>query len=426
MTPQIFRGTTLIEARRAAVRALGEGAVLHTTRVVARAGVMGWFGMRDFEVSATPAEDELPALPPATEHTPHSTAPASQPRRVFSSAVYRDPEPAQAAAPAETETSDVMALRAALRAELRVDQALASRDQGLTPAIEAELSALRAAIDAMNEGDSAAGAAGRLLRAAGIEGKAATLVSAALRSNDTPGATLHERFRDALVDVVRVGPWPLATDGPAVIALVGPSGVGKTTTAAKLAARAIIDDRRSVTFISCDGYRVGAVDQLRRYASLLDARFEVAPTPRELARAVAAAGTDLVIVDTAGRAPGRGGSIPAALGFARTNVGRTKIFEGRSRHVLLCLPASLRARDVDAFCRAFSPSAPNGLVITKLDETRSPAALVHGPAASGLPVTTLCFGQRVPEDIAPATSGAVLDHVAPARRSTSSRRNTGT
>jgi len=409
MTPQIFRGTTLTEARRAAEAALGQGAVVHTTRAVPRTGLLGWLGAKDFEIAVTPPEPSLLALPPAPRTV--EEAPLS-PKRSFALAAYQEPnEPPS--------SGELQALRAALRAELRAEHAFA-QEHG-AGAMESELAALRSALEAMHEGDLG-GVIGRMLRASGIEGRAAATIAAALRARPSDGATSHERFREAIADVIRVAPWPLAGDGPAVIACVGPSGVGKTTTLAKIGARAILDAQKTVTFIAGDAMRVGAVEQLKRYAALMEAPFEIAATPRDLAKIIAAARTDLVLVDTAGRPPGRGGSVAAALGVSKTRAGRGEIFRDRARHVLLCLPASLRARDTEAFYRAFAPASPTGLVITKLDETRSPAALVHGTAASGLPVTTLCFGQRVPEDIAPATSGAILDHVAPTPRSFGRRR----
>lgn len=408
MTPQIFRGTTLTEARRAAEAALGQGAVVHTTRAVPRSGLLGFLGAKDFEIAATPPE---PMLPPPPPPKPIEEAPAS-PRRSFALAAYQEPsEPPS--------SGELGAIRAAIRAELRAEHAFA-QEHGPS-AMESELAALRSALEAMHEGDMG-GVAGRMLRASGIEGRAAATIAASMRSRPSDGSTSHERFREALADVIRVAPWPLAGDGPAVIACIGPTGVGKTTTLAKIGARAILDLQRSVTFVAGDAMRVGAVEQLRRYAALMEAPFEIAATPRDLAKIVAAAKTDLVLVDTAGRPPGRGGSVAAALGAAKTRAGRSEIFAGRARHVLLCLPANLRARDAESFYRAFAPAGPTGLVITKIDETRSPAALVHGPAASSLPVTTLCFGQRVPEDIAPATSGAILDHVAPTPRSFGRRR----
>lgn len=427
MTPQIFRGPTLAEARRAAEAALGEGAVMHTTRSVPSPGVLGWFGTRQVEISATPPDpDDEPAPSPSSVPPPPS-------RRAFTGAAY-EPAPAAAAMPSSAPPSSgstMAAMRAELRAELRgelrgSERPTLSQNDAIAPAVEAELLALRAVIESMTAGDDGTGTIARLLRAAGIEGKAAATLTRAIKVKPgAPGISPEERFRDAIADLVRVAPWPLADGAPALLALIGPSGVGKTTTAAKIAARAIIDHDRSVTFISCDGFRVGAAEQLRRYASLLDANFEIASTPQELLLAIENAGTDLVIVDTAGGPPTRSGSVEASLGSDKARIGRVAISNGRARHVLLCLPAPLRARDADSYVKAFAPCAPSGIVITKIDETRSPGGLVHATISSGLPVTTLCFGQRVPEDVAPATTGAILDYVVPAQRSTLPRRNRG-
>lgn len=247
-----------------------------------------------------------------------------------------------------------------------------------------------------------------LLRARGIDGPAATALARALRDVADEGA-LPDRLREALTGVVRVAPWPLAGGGRTLIALVGPAGVGKTTTIAKLAARARID-RRTVTLIACDGFRVGATEQLRRYASLMDARFESAGTRDELARCIEEADTDVVMVDTAGSAPKPGGveSLLAPDELAKTDAGRDL-----TRHLLLCVPAALRAQDAAAVAHAFAPLEPTALAVTKLDETAAPSGLLHGPTASGLPVSVLCAGQRVPEHVAPATAGAILDYLVP-------------
>ena len=84
-----------------------------------------------------------------------------------------------------------------------------------------------------------------------------------------------------------------------------------------------------------------------------------------------------------------------------------------TRHVLLCLPAALRAQDATATVRAFAALEPTALVVTKLDETSTPSGLVHGTIASQLPVSVLCAGQSVPEHIAQATMTAILDQVMP-------------
>ncbi len=407
-TCQVFRGRTLTEARRAAVQALGGGAVLLTTREVRLPGLAGLFGSTEVEVVATAP---TPSTPPAT--------PSRRANPLFALSAYNpaeqppsEPPPTHASASSSASSSaaagpSVAALRNELRSELRALKAAVAAHERVPPALMAELAALRTALEEVAlepHGDRAVA----LLRARGIEGPAATALARALRDTEDEGA-LPDRLREALAGMIRVAPWPLAGDGRALVALVGPTGVGKTTTIAKLAARARIE-RRSVTLIACDGFRVGALDQLRRYASLMDARFETAANREELTRCIEDADTDLVMVDTAGSPPKPGGVEtllePEALARAAAR-------HDLARHVILCVPASLRALDAAAVARAFGPLEPTALAVTKLDETASPAGLVHAPEATGLPVAVLCAGQRVPEHVAPATAGAILDHLVP-------------
>jgi flagellar biosynthesis protein FlhF len=191
-----------------------------------------------------------------------------------------------------------------------------------------------------------------------------------------------------------------------MIALVGPSGVGKTTTAAKLAAKARMAGK-SVTLVACDTYRVGGTAQLSQYAKLMGAECVTAKTSEELRAIIDSSPSDVVIVDTSGRPPTPDG-VEIAVAPQRKGTPRT-----RSRHVLLCVPASIRANDAARVARRFGTLSPTSIVVTKLDETETPAGLAHAAFAAKLPVSVLCNGQRVPEDIAPATTVAVVDFVAP-------------
>ncbi len=395
MMLQTFRGRTLEEARRAAQAAFGPDAVILTTREVPRAGIAGLFGGAEVEIAAAPAERER-----EREREPPPRA-----RPVFTDAAYAMND--------RLHEGDLSTLRTEVRQELRSIQGVMARSSAVPSSVESELSALRAAVDRLAEPELPhTGAVAKIIRDLGLEGKAAQLLFKALK--DAKGAALNERVRDAVADLVRVAPWPLASAGPGLIALVGPPGVGKTATAAKLAAHARLEQNRSVTFISCDGFRVGAFAQIERFAELLGAGLEVANDPAELRRKIEAADADLVIVDTAGTLRGGDGGPESALGGLATRPLRVRPgATARTRDVLLCLPAALRAVDADRLAKDFASVSPTALVVTKIDETSSPVGLIHGSVASRLPVSVLCFGPRVPEDVAPAITGAILDHLLP-------------
>lgn len=403
ITHQTFRGPTLDDAQAAARAVLGDGAVILTARKVQRRGLRGLFGGVDIEVAAM--RGAAPTLPPPS--APASEKPATS-RSPFSVSAYAQPEPSRQR-PSDTQVS--------ARQEVRAMQNLVARAAAQSgPTIENEIAALRDAVDRLSEPALPKNASvARALRETGLEGKAAAELAKSIKLQ---GGVVHpDALRDAIADMIRCTSWPLSAEGPALIALVGPSGVGKTTTAAKLAARFMHELNKTVTFVTCDGVRVGAFEQIDRYAELLGARIVAARNPADLQRAVESAETDIVIVDTAGRSPQRLDSPERALRSLPSTRGVR-----RSRAVLLALPASVRADDATRFARDFALTRPTAMAVTKLDETVAPAGLVHGAIAAKLPISVLCFGQNVPEDIAPATTGAILDYLLPkgaARRRTS-------
>lgn len=383
MITQTFRGKTLLDAKRIAFRELGEDAVIVTTRNVKKTGLAGVFGRVEVEVSAMPASRQSSA--------PSATTKSNGP---FNAEVYRKDEPKARS------HDEVAGLRAELRGEIRAMKTAIAKSSTEGDLAE-EVTAMRELLEEMRErslegNDKSSG----LLRAAGIEGTAATIVSRLMKRGDQE-APAADRMRDALRELVRTAAWPLETTEKCVIALVGPSGVGKTTTAAKLGAQ-IRMQGRTVLFVAADTYRVGAIDQLRKYAELIDADLEVASGADDLDEILREATADVVIVDTAGRGAPAGDAVEHRL---------ANDVEGRTRHVLLCMAASTRAVDAERMTRAFSTARPTSLVITKLDETSVPAGIAHACASSRLKVSITCFGQRVPEDIAQATTNALVDYI---------------
>jgi flagellar biosynthesis protein FlhF len=182
-----------------------------------------------------------------------------------------------------------------------------------------------------------------------------------------------------------------------VVALVGPTGVGKTTTVAKLAAHASLVEGRRVALVGMDHYRVGAAEQLEHYADLVGVPVRHAWDGPSLSAALAELGwADLVLVDTEGRAPSDKIAI-ARLGEAFETAGEP-IF------VHLCLAAATRQCDLERAITRLAPLSPVRLTVTKVDEAIEAGGIVGAHVASGLPLAWLTTGQRVPEDIEVASA----------------------
>jgi flagellar biosynthesis protein FlhF len=179
------------------------------------------------------------------------------------------------------------------------------------------------------------------------------------------------------------------------IALIGPTGAGKTTTIAKLAARAALVERRSVAVITLDTFRVGAEEQMRAYTDLIGCELLVVPSPDRLAATLATlARVDRVFIDTAGRGPRDGAQI-RALDVALAALPEVEVH--------LTLPAATTAEGVDALVERHATANPARFLFTKCDEAIDASELAAAPARHRMPVTWIATGQRVPEDLTAAT-----------------------
>jgi flagellar biosynthesis protein FlhF len=220
----------------------------------------------------------------------------------------------------------------------------------------------------------------------------------AVRRAGARGAYAIDVAARALGQVFPVAPSPKVparksgaegTGAARVIAFVGPTGVGKTTTLAKLAIRLAQAGRRVVA-ATMDTYRVGAVDQLRTYADLLEIPAVVAATGDDLAEAVRErSDADVVLVDTTGRSPRDAGNL------AKLAAALERADNGVELDRYLVLSAASRPRDLDEAGRGFAATRPSALVITKLDETNEPASALEYSIYAGLGLAFLCDGQDV-------------------------------
>ena len=176
------------------------------------------------------------------------------------------------------------------------------------------------------------------------------------------------------------------------VAVVGPTGVGKTTTLAKLAARAK-DRGERTAIITLDTYRMAAVEQLRTFAELLGVPFTVALTANDVRRAIEQhADCDRVLIDTTGKSPRSRDGLPLLEGTLRAVGART----------LLCMAAGTKKRDCEVVLDAYEPLGVDAVCLTKWDETTAPGESLAAIVEKGLPLSHLCIGQEVPADIVEA------------------------
>ena len=182
---------------------------------------------------------------------------------------------------------------------------------------------------------------------------------------------------------------------PAVIALVGPTGVGKTTTVAKIASDAILHRNLKVGLINLDSYKVAAFDQLATYAKILNVPFRSASTLDDLRLAMQDfQALDLVIVDTTGRSQ----KDPKSLDEMKEIL---QAVPGMRTH--LVLSATTRDAELYDMTSRFGLFKPEGLIFSKLDEAMSHGALLNVSLRAKLPLLYFTTGQRVPEDIEEAS-----------------------
>ncbi|NMB35783.1 MAG: flagellar biosynthesis protein FlhF [Firmicutes bacterium] len=197
------------------------------------------------------------------------------------------------------------------------------------------------------------------------------------------GLVLRQKIRK----ILKVEPEKSA----AIQVFVGPTGVGKTTTLAKLAARYAFYHSERVGIITIDHYRIGAVEQLRTYADIASLPLEVAVSPGELNRALEKlSGCQRILIDTAGRSTLNIPHIQELGGYLQ-NLPPAEIF--------MVVSATTKARDLNLICENFRSIKCNRLIITKIDETDAHGALLNSVYLSGLPVIYLATGQNVPEDL---------------------------
>lgn len=193
------------------------------------------------------------------------------------------------------------------------------------------------------------------------------------------------------------------TDIKGKVVLVGPTGVGKTTTIAKLAGRLSLIEKKKVGLITVDTYRIGAVEQLKTYAEIMNIPFKVVITIKEMEEAINSMdGCDVILIDTTGRSSKNTMQISELRAF---------IQKANPDVVNMVISATTKNRDIDTILAGYSELQYDGLIITKLDETSTYGALYNIPKKAGKPIRFVTIGQNVPDDMKSPTKEEIISFI---------------
>lgn len=352
-----FRAASLQAALADIRRQMGpDASVLHTRQV--RDGWMGWLGRTHVEVTAGLRDaSDAPAIPLRPDWD--SGRAASPPQMAPSAGTGPTSEPAL---PPELESHRQILLRIGV------------------PSVTVER---------------------------WIEGTASFAAGVGDTEKETPWC--EHLQRTVARELKLAGPIRTPPGQRQVVALVGPTGVGKTTTIAKLAAGFRIEARRRVGLLTIDTFRIAAVQQLKAYAEIMDLPMQVVEKSDEMAAALQRLGdVDLVLIDTAGRSPrsdARIEQLVEMLGAAQPD------------ETHLVLSATAAPTTIQSVLDGFAPVHPTAAVLTKLDETEHTAgalsALLSASDRVPVPLSYLTHGQQVPDDIAVATAERLVSRLLP-------------
>ncbi|MBR1852267.1 MAG: flagellar biosynthesis protein FlhF [Lachnospiraceae bacterium] len=185
-----------------------------------------------------------------------------------------------------------------------------------------------------------------------------------------------------------------AENGPKVVFFIGPTGVGKTTTIAKLASSFVVGEKKRLALLTADTYRIAATEQLRTYAQILEVPFQIIYSPGELADAIAGfEDFDYVLVDTSGHSHRNEEQLSRMREYLEVLKGKAEI------QAFLVMSANTKYKDLIKIAENYKEVADYQLIFTKIDETTTLGSLLNVKLHMGTPIAYVTYGQNVPNDI---------------------------
>jgi flagellar biosynthesis protein FlhF len=401
-----FTGIDMQEVLRQVKHELGRNAVILSTRHIKKGtGAFGMFGRSMVEVTAAIEREEgpIPAHTPVPEQHADEAVQAGDPLRGTANFV-------RALDPLQQDMDQVKELL----------QELATKERSAPhlnyPGLEREFITLKNMLEHLvqKQQDQHSPAFAQTimpfyqrLLASGLDEVLARRLAERVQNNLPQDRLTEERyvrgyFASTLVKAIPIsGPLRLSSGHQTTVAFVGPTGVGKTTTIAKLAAHYALGEKKKVALLTLDTYRIAAIEQLRIFAKIINLPAEVVQNETELDQALAQHhNKDLILIDTAGRSQRDELQMSELM----------SVFANRNRAAVhLVLSATANFQNLLETVERFKPLDPASLIFTKLDESNTYGTLFGTAVRGHIPLSYFTTGQRVPEDIEVATPERVVD-----------------
>ncbi len=421
-----FKAETFNEAYRRMRNKLGAGAVVLNTNEVVEGGIFGFLGQKMVELTAAasepPGKTTIPRKHSAVERKYTASSPARPDERVSETLAYfrklvhdaqqrigqaagtpRDPAtpgpttvvpfrkqepPTQPNAAAREARDPIEDMHHGVQEMRETLQVLVAETAGTGPHAEFA-DHYRTLLEQGVSRRAAASLVGRVIKGSDVE---------MLRDP----RVFRERLKFQIRKTVAITGGITLTPGVRhTVALVGATGVGKTTNLAKLAAEYAVRERVSLALVTCDTYRIAAPEQLRVYANIIGLPMKVVNDAKEMAQAMAELHEyDLILIDTAGG---------SQFNLEQIQELKDMLAPARPDDVLLLLSANTQLHELHNAVENFRCLKPTSLFFTKLDETRRYGALFSVYVEAGLPLSYFSVGQDVPNDIELANPGKVAN-----------------
>ncbi len=370
MNIKTYHAPTMREALEMTKSDLGNDAVILHTRCVRRGGFFGFGGREVVEITASNDVHVLPRGP--------GPGPEVQTRRVPRAVerAYSPPAESASGGGAATLQQEVDSIKTLLT------DYVAGQEKKILGNAPGELTALyKLLIRRAVHPDLARSIIKRLKKRASKNKE---------KEKADPGHL--ELLRSTIAGLIKTSPPIAASDGePTVVALIGPTGVGKTTTIAKLAATFKLVQGLDVGLVTLDTYRIAAVQQLKTYADIIGIPVNVILTPEELKQARKTfAGKDIVLVDTAGRSQRDAKKMDELQVF---------LDAGNFDQIHLVISAATNDANLEDIMKRFAPLATEHIIISKMDEAACPGHVLRIVLESDKRLSYVTTGQEVPDDI---------------------------